>query len=305
MVSNPPLFQYIGDWKSDHRWGWGLYEMKSGDVFEGQWYDDQIDGMARSPPRRLAPLASPAPPAAEGAWPRVRAITAAEPAQSAGLSAGWRYRPRAGAGQVPVRRRLVLRGAVPVRRARRGAARGQGRRCHLLCAHASRPRGVRRPAAGFGAAARELSLARRLPVSPEQGRFSTKDGATEYNGQWKDGKRHGALSGRPDRRWRRPTPRVGRSPRSGSRKRTLGLGSISLLRRLRSGSIPRRRQARGRSIRAGISSIKDPGRTTCATGGAPADPLASVASPPLLPWQPRRRRLLVASGSPRRAVAGP
>ena len=39
-----PFAQYTGEWKHDHRWGWGTLEFANGDVYEGEWVDDVMEG---------------------------------------------------------------------------------------------------------------------------------------------------------------------------------------------------------------------------------------------------------------------
>ena len=36
--------RYEGDFKKEHRWGWGLHIFPDGDRYEGQWVDDKIQG---------------------------------------------------------------------------------------------------------------------------------------------------------------------------------------------------------------------------------------------------------------------
>lgn len=35
---------YEGDFQKDHRWGWGLQRFPDGSTYEGEWYDDLIEG---------------------------------------------------------------------------------------------------------------------------------------------------------------------------------------------------------------------------------------------------------------------
>ena len=35
---------YEGDFRKDHRWGWGLQRFPDGSSYEGEWYDDLIEG---------------------------------------------------------------------------------------------------------------------------------------------------------------------------------------------------------------------------------------------------------------------
>lgn len=37
---------YEGDFRKDHRWGWGRQRFPDGSVYEGEWYDDLIEGAA-------------------------------------------------------------------------------------------------------------------------------------------------------------------------------------------------------------------------------------------------------------------
>ena len=36
--------QYEGEWRGDHRWGWGVHTFPGGDRYEGEWVDDKIHG---------------------------------------------------------------------------------------------------------------------------------------------------------------------------------------------------------------------------------------------------------------------
>jgi hypothetical protein len=42
-----PFAQYTGEWRCDHRWGWGILTFANGDVYEGEWVDDVIEGNGR------------------------------------------------------------------------------------------------------------------------------------------------------------------------------------------------------------------------------------------------------------------
>lgn len=35
---------YEGDFQSDHRWGWGKHTFPDGTIYEGEWFDDIIEG---------------------------------------------------------------------------------------------------------------------------------------------------------------------------------------------------------------------------------------------------------------------
>ena len=35
---------YEGDFQKDHRWGWGLQRFPDGSTYEGEWFDDIIEG---------------------------------------------------------------------------------------------------------------------------------------------------------------------------------------------------------------------------------------------------------------------
>lgn len=35
---------YQGDFRRDHRWGWGKHTFLDGSAYEGEWYDDLIEG---------------------------------------------------------------------------------------------------------------------------------------------------------------------------------------------------------------------------------------------------------------------
>ncbi len=35
---------YEGDWKQDHRWGWGKHKFAAGGEYEGEWEGDKISG---------------------------------------------------------------------------------------------------------------------------------------------------------------------------------------------------------------------------------------------------------------------
>lgn len=37
---------YEGDFERDHRWGWGLQRFPDCSAYEGEWYDDLIEGGA-------------------------------------------------------------------------------------------------------------------------------------------------------------------------------------------------------------------------------------------------------------------
>ena len=41
--------RYEGDFKCEHRWGWGRHIYPGGDHYEGQWIDDKIQGVCGSP----------------------------------------------------------------------------------------------------------------------------------------------------------------------------------------------------------------------------------------------------------------
>ena len=41
--------RYEGDFKCEHRWGWGRHIYPGGDHYEGQWIDDKIQGVCRAP----------------------------------------------------------------------------------------------------------------------------------------------------------------------------------------------------------------------------------------------------------------
>ncbi len=41
--------RYEGDFKCEHRWGWGRHIYPGGDHYEGQWIDDKIQGERRPP----------------------------------------------------------------------------------------------------------------------------------------------------------------------------------------------------------------------------------------------------------------
>ncbi len=36
---------YEGDFRRDHRWGWGKHIFPDGSIYEGEWYDDLIEGV--------------------------------------------------------------------------------------------------------------------------------------------------------------------------------------------------------------------------------------------------------------------
>jgi len=38
--------RYEGDFRDDHRWGWGEHRFADGSVYEGEWFDDMIEGAA-------------------------------------------------------------------------------------------------------------------------------------------------------------------------------------------------------------------------------------------------------------------
>jgi len=42
-----PFVEYTGEWKEDHRWGWGALTFAHGDVYEGEWVDDILEGNGR------------------------------------------------------------------------------------------------------------------------------------------------------------------------------------------------------------------------------------------------------------------
>lgn len=42
-----PLTEYTGEWKHDHRWGWGALTFANGDMYEGEWVDDIMEGSGR------------------------------------------------------------------------------------------------------------------------------------------------------------------------------------------------------------------------------------------------------------------
>ena len=37
--------RYKGDFRCEHRWGWGRHIFPGGDHYEGQWMDDKIQGV--------------------------------------------------------------------------------------------------------------------------------------------------------------------------------------------------------------------------------------------------------------------
>lgn len=37
--------RYEGEFKCEHRWGWGRHIFPKGDHYEGQWIDDKIQGV--------------------------------------------------------------------------------------------------------------------------------------------------------------------------------------------------------------------------------------------------------------------
>ena len=36
--------RYEGEFRDDHRWGWGEHRFADGAVYEGEWFDDMIEG---------------------------------------------------------------------------------------------------------------------------------------------------------------------------------------------------------------------------------------------------------------------
>jgi len=46
---------YEGDFRKDHRWGWGRQRFPDGSVYEGEWYDDLIEGASEKKPHDPAP----------------------------------------------------------------------------------------------------------------------------------------------------------------------------------------------------------------------------------------------------------
>ena len=50
--------RYEGDFKGEHRWGWGRHIFPEGDHYEGQWTDDKIQG---APPLLHQPSAAVSP----------------------------------------------------------------------------------------------------------------------------------------------------------------------------------------------------------------------------------------------------
>ena len=36
--------RYEGEFQNDHRWGWGEQRFPDGSVYEGEWFDDMIEG---------------------------------------------------------------------------------------------------------------------------------------------------------------------------------------------------------------------------------------------------------------------
>ena len=35
---------YEGEFEKDHRWGWGEHRFPDGRIFEGEWFDDMLEG---------------------------------------------------------------------------------------------------------------------------------------------------------------------------------------------------------------------------------------------------------------------
>ena len=36
---------FEGEFLRDHRWGWGEHRFTDGSVYEGEWFDDMIEGV--------------------------------------------------------------------------------------------------------------------------------------------------------------------------------------------------------------------------------------------------------------------
>lgn len=41
---------YEGEFEKDKRWGWGEHHFPDGSVYEGEWFDDMIEGVSFLPP---------------------------------------------------------------------------------------------------------------------------------------------------------------------------------------------------------------------------------------------------------------
>ena len=39
--------EYVGEWKNDAKYGYGIFTFDSGDVYKGNWKDDAFNGFGR------------------------------------------------------------------------------------------------------------------------------------------------------------------------------------------------------------------------------------------------------------------